>query len=99
MKHLILFLAPALLLLLAAGQPVVRVAPTAFGPDRSPADLALSADGASALTANRTDDPVSLVDLKAGRVVAEAPAGHDPFCIALARDGKTAVVTNRLGDS
>ena len=39
--------------------------------DRSPGDLALSPDGRWALTANRSSDSVSLVDLAAGKVVAE----------------------------
>src|SRR5689334_12528407 len=99
MKRLIFCLAPALLLALAAAQPAVRKSPVTAVPDRSPSDLALSPDGTFALTANTTADTVSLVDLKAGRVVAEAPAGHAPFCVALTRDGKTAVVTNRLADS
>ena len=67
------------------------------GPDRSPLDLALSADGAWAVVANSTSDSVSLVDLAAGKVVAEVPAGRRPFAVALA--GRRAVVTNHLGGS
>lgn len=66
-------------------------------PDRSPSDLALTADGAWAVTANATSDTVSLVDLGAGRVVAEVPVGKRPFAVALS--GGRAVVTNLLSDS
>jgi YVTN family beta-propeller protein len=65
--------------------------------DRSPGDLALSADGRWALTANRTSDSVSLVDLAEGKVAAEAAAGRQPFAVAWR--GAAAVVTNRLSDS
>ena len=99
MKLYLIALAPALLLLLAWGQPARHAAPPALAVDRSPSDLALAPDGAFALTANTTADTVSLVDLKSGRVVVETGVGHGPFGIALARDGKTGVVTNRLADS
>jgi YVTN family beta-propeller protein len=66
-------------------------------PDRSPHDLALSADGRWALTANRTSDSVSLVDLAEGKVLAEARVGRRPFAVALR--GATAVVTNWLSDT
>ena len=99
MKRTLIGLAPALLLLLAWGQPARPVAPPAVMVDRSPSDLALAPDGAFALTANTTADTVSLVDLKSGRVVVETGVGHGPFGIALARDGKMGVVTNRLADS
>ncbi|HLK59516.1 MAG TPA: beta-propeller fold lactonase family protein [Chthonomonadaceae bacterium] len=99
MKRLILCFIPIPILLLALTLPAVPRAPRVAALDRSPSDLALSADGAFALSANTTANTVSLVDLKAGRVVAETPAGQGPFCIALARDGRRAVVTNRLSDS
>ena len=107
MKLWIIGLAPALLLALALAPPAVRparpmataVPPVAADVDRSPSDLALSADGTFALTANTGSNSVSLVDIKAGRVLAEARAGSAPFCVALARDGKSAVVTNRLADN
>ncbi len=67
------------------------------GPDRSPIDLALTADGAWAVTANATSDTASLVDLAAGRAVAEVPVGRRPFAVAL--QGRRAVVTNTLSDS
>ncbi len=68
-------------------------------PDRSPADLAVSPDGARVLTANATSDTVSLVDLAAGKVVAEVPVGRRPNSVAFAPDGARAVVTNWLSDT
>lgn len=76
----------------ASGAPV----PT---PDRSPTDLALSADGRLAVTANNTADSASLVDVAAGKVVAEVPVGKRPFAVALTADGKRALVTNSWGNS
>src|SRR5687767_7900935 len=74
-----------------------QAAPFGAGPDRSPLDLALSADGAWAVVANSGSDSVSLVDLAAGKVVAETSVGRRPFAVALA--GNRAVVTNLLDDS
>ncbi|HYF00896.1 MAG TPA: hypothetical protein VEJ18_18385, partial [Planctomycetota bacterium] len=70
---------PAALLLLGASFPDEK--------DRSPVAIALSADGRRALTANSTADSVSLVDLEAGTVLAEAPAGVRPRGVALSGDG------------
>lgn len=64
--------------------------------DRSPHDVALSPDGRWALAANADSGTVSLVDLEAGTVVAEVPAGRRPFCVAWS--GATAAVTNLLSD-
>lgn len=63
-------------------------------PDRSPCDIALTQDGRFALTANRTSGSCSLVDLREGRVLAEAKTGGDPFAVALSRDGTLALVSN-----
>jgi len=65
--------------------------------DRSPGDLALSPDGRWALTANRSSDSVSLVDLEAGKVVAEVPVGRSPYGIDWR--GATAVVSAFRDDS
>jgi YVTN family beta-propeller protein len=59
--------------------------------DRSPGDLALSPDGRWALTANRTSESVSLVDLAEGKVVAEVRVGNHPYGIDWR--GATAVVS------
>jgi YVTN family beta-propeller protein len=87
--------------------PILLVAaPLVAGPpapppavDRSPSDLALSADGRWAVTANTTSDTASLVDLQTGKVAAEAAVGKRPFAVALTRDGTRALVTNWLSDS
>ncbi len=65
--------------------------------DRSPGDLALSPDGRWALTANRTSDSVSLVDLAEGKVVAEVGVGKHPYGIDWR--GATAVVAALHDDS
>lgn len=62
--------------------------------DRSPRDVALTPDARWAVTANHTSNSASLVDLANGEVVAEAKCGRKPFALALAADGKRAVVTN-----
>jgi YVTN family beta-propeller protein len=64
-------------------------------PDRSPTDLAMSADGHRLVVANATSGSVSLVDLPSARVVAETPVGRSPFGIAITHDGAHAVVTNQ----
>ena len=55
------------ILLLGAAQEPER--------DRSPGALVLSPDGRWALTANRSSDSVSLVDLKERKVAAEVAVG------------------------
>jgi len=65
--------------------------------DRSPGDLALSPDGRWALTANRTSDSVSLVDLSQGKVAVEIAVGRNPFGIGW--QGARAVVANWRDDS
>ena len=67
--------------------------------DRSPIDLALSADGHWALAANATSDTVSLVDVMAGKVIAEVEVGKRPFAAALSKDGKRAIISNQYADS
>jgi YVTN family beta-propeller protein len=74
-----------LLLLLCGAAPQTE-------PDRSPGDFALSPDGRWAVTANRTSDSVSLVDLAAAKVVAEVGVGHRP--IGIDWKGPVAVVSN-----
>jgi YVTN family beta-propeller protein len=67
--------------------------------DRSPIDLAVTADGRYALTANATSDTVSLVDLEAGKVLAETPVGKRPFCVALTKDGARGLVSNQWSNT
>jgi YVTN family beta-propeller protein len=66
-------------------------------PHRSPIALALSADGTRLLTANQTSGTVSLVDPKAGRVLAELSTGEKPAGVALSRDGRHGAVTHWYG--
>jgi DNA-binding beta-propeller fold protein YncE len=63
-------------------------------PHRSPVDVALLPGGRLALTANHTADSLSLVDLSAGRVLAELPCGRKPVAVACSPDGRRAVVSN-----
>jgi cytochrome c peroxidase len=60
---------------------------------RSPIDIALLPD-ARALTANYTADTVALIDLSAGKVLAEERCGHKPAAVACSRDGTRAAVSN-----
>lgn len=62
-------------------------------------DLVLFANGTRALTTNATSNTVSLVDVEQGKILAEVAVGKRPFCAALSRDGKTAVVTNCDADT
>lgn len=49
--------------------------------DRSPVDLALTADEKWLLTANQTSATVSLVQMSSGKVVAEVACGKRPSAI------------------
>lgn len=72
-------------------------APQPGEPHRSPIALALSPDGTRMLTANQTAGTVSLVDVKAGKVLHEVPTGDKPAGVAIARDGRRGVVTHWYG--
>jgi DNA-binding beta-propeller fold protein YncE/mono/diheme cytochrome c family protein len=63
-------------------------------PHRSPVDVALLPGGRLALTANQTADSLSLVDLSAGKVLAELPCGRKPVAVACSPDGRHAAVSN-----
>src|SRR5439155_16996170 len=63
-------------------------------PHRSPIDLALLTDGRLALTANHTADSVSLIDLEAGKVLAEQLCGRKPAGVACSGDGRLAAVSH-----
>jgi YVTN family beta-propeller protein len=63
-------------------------------PHRSPIDVALVAGGHYVLTANHTADSVSLIDIGAGKVLAESPCGKRPVAVACSPDGKRAAVSN-----
>jgi DNA-binding beta-propeller fold protein YncE len=57
-------------------------------------DVALVPGGRLALTANHTSDSLSLVDLAAGRLLAELPCGRKPVAVACSPDGRHAAVSN-----
>jgi len=61
---------------------------------RSPVGLVLLPDGKRALTANHTSDSVSLVDIVAGKVLAEVRCGKKPIAVACSPDGKRAAVSS-----
>src|SRR5262245_56989140 len=63
-------------------------------PHRSPIDITVLPGGTRALTANHTSDTASLIDLKAGKVLAEVRCGRKPAAIACSSDGKRAAVSN-----
>ncbi|HUG90167.1 MAG TPA: c-type cytochrome [Planctomycetaceae bacterium] len=77
--------------------------------DRSPLAVAVSPDGRWCATANHTSDSVSLVDLKAGRVVAEHACGRGPvdlawiddrrLLVSLLHDDAVAVLELRNGEA
>jgi DNA-binding beta-propeller fold protein YncE len=68
-------------------------------PHRSPVALALLPGERLALTANEGADTGSLVDLPAGRVLAEQPCGRRPCAVAVSPDGTRAAVSNLWSDS
>lgn len=61
--------------------------------DRSPVDLVLTPGEQYLITANQTSASLSLVDVAAGRVVAETPCGAHPTALALLPDGKRLLVS------
>jgi YVTN family beta-propeller protein len=107
-RHLPWLLAPALAALSGApavpsgAEPPVVARPVAAAivePHRSPADVVLTPDGRSAISANHTAHTASLIDLAAGKVVAEVAVGKAPWAAAITADGKLAAVANLRGDS
>lgn len=68
--------------------------PNAVDTHRSPMDVAVLPGGERAITANHTSDSASLVDLNAGKVLAEIPCGRKPAGVACSPDGKWAAVSN-----
>lgn len=61
--------------------------------DRSPVDLALTPDEKRLVTANRTADSLSLVDVATGRVLDEVACGRRPAALAIAPNGKQVFAT------
>ncbi|MDX1934381.1 MAG: c-type cytochrome [Capsulimonadales bacterium] len=95
------------LLLLCAAPSVLPVgrfvaasaAPVASDVDPSPIDLALVPGRPRVIVLNHTADTASLVDWEQGTVLSTVPVGKRPFGIAVSRDGRSALVTNRDADS
>ncbi|HEX3725846.1 MAG TPA: hypothetical protein VHV08_06370, partial [Pirellulales bacterium] len=65
-----------------AAAPKTAIAESAAATDRSPVDLVLTEDERFLVTVNQTSNSVSLVDVAAGRVVAELPCGEHPAAVA-----------------
>jgi YVTN family beta-propeller protein len=66
---------------------------------KQPYSLEVDASGDWGYVANSGSNSVSILDLKAHREVAVAGTGEGPGVTRLSPDGKTLVVTNRLGNS
>lgn len=81
------------------GEPATRSAPKSTERHRSPADVAVLPDGKRALTANQGSDSVSLIDLDAGKVLAEESCGRQPVAVACSADGRRAAVSNLYSSS
>lgn len=65
--------------------------------DRSPVDLAISADGNWLVTANQTSDSISLVRVADGHILDEQPCSRRPVSVALTHDSRRALVTTSHG--
>jgi cytochrome c peroxidase len=63
-------------------------------PHRSPCDLAVLPGARRVLTANHTADSVSLIEVAAGKVIAEQRCGRRPSAVTVSADGKRAAVSN-----
>ncbi len=71
--------------------PAAARAGTAY---RSPVHLCVSLDGRRAYVVNQTSSSVSILDLRARRVIAEIAVGNHPSHAALSRDGRLLYVTS-----
>ncbi len=67
------------------------------GMDRSPVSLAVFAGGTRALTANQSSGSVSLIDIPGQKVLDEIVTGDRPAGVAVAPDGRQAIVTHWWG--
>lgn len=66
---------------------------------KQPYFLDLDADGALAYVANSGSNTVSILDLKSRRQIGVAGAGEAPGLARISPDGKSLIVTNRIGNS
>lgn len=92
-----LLVPPALALLRASDEPAPAPSSNPAEPHRSPAALAITADGSRAMTANQTSGTVSWIDLVNRRVLSEIPTGDKPSGVALDPAGRRAVVAHWYG--
>lgn len=58
------------------------------------ASIALSADGSTLYVLDQGNWRVVVIDLKAGKRIAELPTGSNPFALALSPDGRRLYITN-----
>jgi len=66
---------------------------------RSPIHICLSKDGGTAYVVNQTSDSVSILDVRARKVVEEFRVGSHPTHASLSPDGRTLYVTSLYGPS
>ena len=66
---------------------------------RSPQAIAVAGDGNTLYVADKTADCVTVLDIKAGKAVADIPVAGEPSDLALALDGKTLYVALRESDT
>ncbi|WIY02234.1 beta-propeller fold lactonase family protein [Amycolatopsis mongoliensis] len=66
--------------------------------DAYPAGLAVTPDGARLVVADQLADAATVVDLATGHA-STISVGHAPYGVTLAKDGRTAYVTNRGGNT
>ena len=99
MRAALFLVLPFLGLLAVVARPSPDAATEAPQRHRSPVDVAILPDGRRALTANQTADTVSLIDLEAGKILAEVACGRRPMAIVCSPDGRRAAVSNTWSDS
>lgn len=77
----------------AAGEAEPALSAVPRDIDRSPVDLVLTADQRLLVTANETSSSLSLVDVAAGKVLAETPCGAHPTALALVPGSQKVLVS------
>ena len=65
---------------------------------KSPSGIAVTADGATLLVANRESDSVSVIDVATRQETRRIPVGTHPFGLTLSPDGTRAFTANVLSD-
>ena len=65
--------------------------------NRSPVDIAISADGTWCVTANQTSHSASLVDLRSQRIIDEVHVGERPTAVTLGADGQHVLLSTSYG--